>query len=447
MTDKHDIARLLKSTMEAVNKVPDEKSKNTEQEDKAMRKRYRSELDNINTSRLAKMRALDFPGRSNFDRLHKSASTARGPKFFSNLEIVDNGGALVLSDKMKFNRLALKGLTLALEKEKKKDDTMSLIGGKAAHGLVLIIRGSRFCERVMSVVRAAGFEEKAKDEVLSLVTTDNDTYNNNDTNNNNTLVLKVEHISRPQSAERTFKENEVHRQLCESVELVQVSPGKYHGFSGSEICPKFVVGSTVLLSKLLQFASKDTRNLKNYSPGLSWHEQVMKEMENTKSDVHYRFTFMSHVDSAISLSEYLTKDRKDRLDARLFVQIEHAILTMWLAGYAHCDFHSNNVLLVITENMTTRPVIIDFGMCIKLEEDHVQKLKTWWAERWQDPDVVGAYDDKSVPSELKRYAVSRMWARGYSHFNWEGNLLQAMARRLSGRGIVRERVAFYRGTK
>jgi serine/threonine protein kinase len=263
--------------------------------------------------------------------------------------------------------------------------------------------------------------------------------------------------------------------------------------SGEDICPTFVSGSTVVLSRLdgsIEHRA-ETKGLVRYTEKYMGTNKTLvtkeKSQENIpgpldhKKDVHYRFTFMSHVDNATTLSEYLMEN-KHRLNARLFVLIEHAVLTMWFAGYAHCDLHTENVLIARdkedlggggreketketketnylkngknkhlgptnknTNNLkssTTRAVIIDFGMCIKLEERDREKLKTWWASQWKSPDVVRAY--QMTPARVKEYAVRRMWVKRYPYFNWEGNFLQCMAQRLDGAEIVRERVAFYR---
>jgi hypothetical protein len=508
-----DIPRLLRSVKEDTSGIrPHGKDRDHL---KQILKRYKSEIDNIDTLRAKKRRAVNLPRHENFVRVHipswiKSSQAARCPNFFAEVEKqfanVD-GGRQMMSIKTKFNRLALLTLAKALEttiinnkhnnsnntnKNKKNSNNtnknkkntnntnknnsnnhgseqnekgiISVIGTNGSNGIILLLKGSsRFCAKVMRIVREAGLDDpvaKAKDEVIHLdVAT-----------NSNGMVLKLEHIPDVDTAEIAFKENEVHRQLCEHVENVPVSRvglRRYrHVFDGSKVFPEFVLGSTLVLRKLTNKQNEkndNKQNKKNDKKQNNKKEDYQRDDDTNGGDIHYRSTFMSHVDNAVTLWDYLNADRR-RLDARLFVMIEHAVLTMWFAGYAHCDFHAFNILIVqnIMENEQKdkkpdeksiikngekesinmiRPVVIDFGLCIKLESNHLHMLKLWWAEGWKNPDVVGEY--QTIPEQVNNYATQRMWAKDFKYFNWEGKFLMCMAQILKGEDIVRERASFY----
>jgi hypothetical protein len=488
----------------------------------AIRKRYMSEVDNINATRTAvgkKKRTL-FPDQGDFDSLHWASSVmsakmeAACPHLFDDHYDNKNKNNKDKKDswKMKFNRLAIRSLEKAVGFDL-ADQHMSIIGKRSSHGMIVLIRSSSPqstisnldpCKEIMRIVRSAGFDDsrsRAMDEVVAtdphqgLFFKDN---NNNNKKKGEDLVLKVEHLPDVDTAETAFKENEIHRQLCEHVEFVSIPVPKdhqktplriHHVFRGKDVFPRFISGSTVLLSKLIADDRDKTdwdrlkKKLMADAINDGMNNLLYDETIQKGADVHYRFTFMSHVDNATTLVRHLSENM-ERLNAKLFVQIEHAVLTMWFAGYAHCDFHAGNVLIVKEEEQEHtlvkkenslgvkeliakkeqgykkpndtktkkegtnkksidrfRPVIIDFGYCIKLEGAQKERLKSWWVQHWRDPDVVGAYN---LTSELvKQYAIRRMWDKGRRSFNWEGNFLQCVAQRLDGRAIVRKRLEYY----
>lgn len=71
----------------------------------------------------------------------------------------------------------------------------------------------------------------------------------------------------------------------------------------------------------------------------------------------------------ITVNEYV---KRRRMTAPLYVAIEHAVVTMWLAGVAHSDFHKGNQLY---EPASGKLTIIDFGMGMLLPERLVGPIR------------------------------------------------------------------------
>jgi hypothetical protein len=72
-----------------------------------------------------------------------------------------------------------------------------------------------------------------------------------------------------------------------------------------------------------------------------------------------------------TLKKYI-RNNNNKLSANIFVRIEKAIASMWMAGIAHADFHSANVL--ITSKGAVK--IIDFGMSVMLPADRRAKVQS-----------------------------------------------------------------------
>ena len=72
-----------------------------------------------------------------------------------------------------------------------------------------------------------------------------------------------------------------------------------------------------------------------------------------------------------TLKNYI-RNNNNKLGAATFVRIEKAIASMWMAGIAHADFHSANVL--ITSKGAVK--VIDFGMSVMLPGDRRAKVQS-----------------------------------------------------------------------
>ena len=72
-----------------------------------------------------------------------------------------------------------------------------------------------------------------------------------------------------------------------------------------------------------------------------------------------------------TLKKYI-RNNNNKLSANTFVRIEKAVASMWMAGIAHADFHSANVL--ITSKGAVK--IIDFGMAVMLPGDRRAKVQS-----------------------------------------------------------------------
>jgi serine/threonine protein kinase len=72
-----------------------------------------------------------------------------------------------------------------------------------------------------------------------------------------------------------------------------------------------------------------------------------------------------------TLKKYI-RNNNNKLSAATFVRIEKAVASMWMAGIAHADFHSANVL--VTSKGAVK--IIDFGMSVMLPADRRAKVQS-----------------------------------------------------------------------
>lgn len=66
------------------------------------------------------------------------------------------------------------------------------------------------------------------------------------------------------------------------------------------------------------------------------------------------------------------KARSQKMSAALFVRIEKAIASMWMAGIAHADFHTANIMITHGEGVK----VIDFGMAVMLPADRRAKVQS-----------------------------------------------------------------------
>lgn len=73
----------------------------------------------------------------------------------------------------------------------------------------------------------------------------------------------------------------------------------------------------------------------------------------------------------MTLKKYI-RHNNGKLSANTFVRIEKAVASMWMAGIAHADFHSANVL--VTSKGVVK--IIDFGMSVMLPGDRRAKVQS-----------------------------------------------------------------------
>jgi hypothetical protein len=183
----------------------------------AILKKYRSEIDNVNATRVAAPeKRLSL---KNFERFHRDAVC---PQFFSSYlrdhyTAKDHGHDL--SEKMKFNRLAVRALAKAAGPRASRN--MKIIGRESKNGVVLLLKDARFCNKVQALARAAGLKDRASRIRNAVVGVSEEAAFPE------FMVLKVEQVPDIDTAEIAFKENEVHRQLGEHVAKVAIDTRKH----------------------------------------------------------------------------------------------------------------------------------------------------------------------------------------------------------------------------
>jgi hypothetical protein len=413
---------------------------------------YNEEIKNVRGNALSG----PHPTSDNFDTMYSSPTCDMSPYLTSSSASLSSSSSSSYSydvsspSKKALNQLAVTYLLRALKtiigkKSSPSSSPITLVTEDSAYATVAVIRGARFWPEVMALAIRAGLDFNFRDL---------DTVSGRRTSAQDSVVLKIEHISKPEAAQKTYKENIVQNQIHE---YTLILPAKApdgtrmrHKFIGASVCPALIHGSTVVLNRLQIMASRDKSN-NEYEKQNNYYNIENNNEENDddasfgsdklarKKPVHFRFTFMSHVADAVSLYDHLNR-HPERLTPDLFVRLEYAVLTMWFSGYAHCDFHTRNVLL----DRQGTPFIIDYGYAIVIPDDIVSDLKSWWAREWTNPDADEAYGG-GAPERLKVYAIKRMRIKMNLKFNWEGNFLRCMAQRFDARDIVSERVRLYQG--
>lgn len=130
-----------------------------------------------------------------------------------------------------------------------------------------------------------------------------------------------------------------------------------------------------------------------------------------------------------TLNTYL-KDRNQKLDAKTFVLIEKAIASLWMAGVAHADFHSSNVIITPTGQVK----IIDFGMAVVLPKERRQKVRSILA---RVPHIGGTLANAAwyARNTLDDYVETIMATRYHKlpFFNPDGKQLRALFNKVSAK--------------
>jgi serine/threonine protein kinase len=118
----------------------------------------------------------------------------------------------------------------------------------------------------------------------------------------------------------------------------------------------------------------------------------------------------------------------------LYVQVERAICSMWLAGYVHADLHASNIMVTKKDN---NPKIIDFGFGIVLPESFKKQIAFFistiinsgsnrsLAEVWTKIKLNG--NNKT----LSDYSNKIIFGRKYPGYNPESRILKGMWNKIS----------------
>lgn len=175
----------------------------------------------------------------------------------------------------------------------------------------------------------------------------------------------------------------------ENVIHISLSHKKFLGVHGSDIVPQFYFSGAIT----------------SRSEGM-WYVTVMG-----KAQAHtLKALVNSRPDKALSAMEY--------------VQIERAIMQLWLLGVVHADLHMSNVMF---DPQTMKVTILDFGFAVPLPERIIRILRSHKAllEDVNGDEIYSGVHDYVTKTVQRRIA-------GIQHFNADGDLLQRL------RGMVRD---------
>lgn len=175
-----------------------------------------------------------------------------------------------------------------------------------------------------------------------------------------------------------------------------------------------------------------------FVPAFYWSGMV----NDTVTGRRFYITVMA-VAKGVTVSAYT---KKRALTAATYVNIERSVVTLWLAGVAHSDFHRGNQLV---DPATNKITIIDFGMSMGLDGSIVASLKTNVARAIADGvRSLGELWRSSKKSKyglgIQRYANQVMIGREQKRlggtpnlsgnrvwFNPDGHVLRTLYNRLS----------------
>jgi hypothetical protein len=270
------------------------------------------------------------------------------------------------------------------------------------------------------------------------------------------VLLKIVAVRNRFDEMDAYKESAVHQQVSSfrgAIELRRRSASggggasselRRHAFAGRLACPLFLASGTLGAAQAKQLLLPGSSSAPSArAPAPAPHAARLHG--------GYRLTFMAPVREAQTLGSYLLSG--GAVSEALYVRLERAVLTVWLAGYAHCDLHPHNVLLGAFYDGDGRaehehkqqPAIIDFGGALKLHAGLVGGVRARWARSWADP-AAPAHLDGYVGARVREYAQKRVAAMGDPRLlNWEGALLRGLfhAFHLDAARVVAERRKLY----
>ncbi|AGE57887.1 PBCV-specific basic adaptor domain-containing protein [Paramecium bursaria Chlorella virus NW665.2] len=208
------------------------------------------------------------------------------------------------------------------------------------------------------------------------------------------LIIKVaqqKNMSTAKFLDDSLRENLVHKHFTESPSCSLVSRAK--PVCVSEYVPKF-------------YMSFITKNSKEY------------ETITVMNRAGYTTLATILMGTKLSQTELV----------HLYVEIERAICSLWLAGYVHADLHKSNIMVT---KEGKNPKIIDFGFSIVLPDSFRKQIASYisgilssgsnrsLAEVWMEVKMNGG-------KTIKEYSNTIILKRGFEEYSSETTMLKEL---------------------
>lgn len=113
---------------------------------------------------------------------------------------------------------------------------------------------------------------------------------------------------------------------------------------------------------------------------------------------------------------------------QLYVEVERAVVAMWLSGIAHADLHMENILVT----RDGRPWIIDFGWAVMLDGARTSSLRQKLGDALVDPRLRTLANAIWYGTDVGRYVETVIAKRFPLHgwYNPDGKLLRSLYNRV-----------------
>lgn len=154
----------------------------------------------------------------------------------------------------------------------------------------------------------------------------------------------------------------------------------------------------------------------------------------------FRLSFLSYLEGSLTLGSFLVRFGTRAFTVRHYVQLERALMTLWLAGFVHGDVHDSNVMMVPRAGAPTEydPYLIDLGFAVRLPEEVVKEMADLWRVDYLTERM------RMFTRAAVNVVRTRLIQRGYKSANPDWKFLAGIRQvlRLSDADILRERQAF-----
>ncbi|AGE52733.1 PBCV-specific basic adaptor domain-containing protein [Paramecium bursaria Chlorella virus CZ-2] len=149
----------------------------------------------------------------------------------------------------------------------------------------------------------------------------------------------------------------------------------------------------------------------------------------TKNSKEYETITVMNRAGYTTLATFLMGTKLSQSDlVHLYVKIERAICSLWLAGYVHADLHKSNIMVT---KEGKNPKIIDFGFSIVLPDSFRKQIASYisgilssgsnrsLAEVWMEVKMNGG-------KTIKEYSNTIILKRGFEEYSSETTMLKEL---------------------